>query len=100
MTVSSIFANFWSCWSLMNLYATMLHTEDLLHRLYYVAHIFTSFLMAVAIDHPDHTFFAHRESERPWSTFIGYSIFIPSNKFNLCALLRHLTPPPLHRFLS
>ena len=53
----AIFANFWSTWSLMNTYVTMLHTEDLLHRSYYVVHISLSFLMALTITDPDHNFF-------------------------------------------
>ena len=34
-----------------------LHTEDVLHRMYYVVHISLSFLMAISIEDPDHSFF-------------------------------------------
>lgn len=57
LTVAAIFSNFWSCWSLMNCYVTMLHTEDMVHRFYYVGHITASFVMAITVDHPDHSFF-------------------------------------------
>ena len=46
-TTAAIFLNFWSCWSLLNTYATMLHTNDVVHRLYYAFHIACTFFMAV-----------------------------------------------------
>jgi hypothetical protein len=57
LSVGALFANFWSCWSLLNVYVTMLHTEDVLHRFYYVAHIITSFFMAISIQNPEFTTF-------------------------------------------
>jgi hypothetical protein len=41
----------------MNVYVTMLHGEDLVHRLYYIAHIGTSFVMAVTLEQPSDSFF-------------------------------------------
>jgi ribosomal protein L17 len=64
LTVAAIFSNFWSCWSLMNCYATMLHTEDMIHRLYYVFHITASFIMAITIQHPSYSFFSYHQMVR------------------------------------
>jgi len=57
LSVGALFANFWSCWSLLNVYVSMLHTEDVLHRAYYVAHIIASFFMAISIQNPEFTTF-------------------------------------------
>ena len=38
----------------------MMNSEDLVSRLYYVAHIVTSVIMAVTIEHPDEPFFSYK----------------------------------------
>jgi hypothetical protein len=78
LTVAVIFSNFWSCWSLMNCYATMLHTEDMLHRVYYVAHITTSFIMAITIQHPSHDFFNYSAMVNIKIIHVIY-LFVPFN---------------------
>ena len=35
----------------------MVHQEDAIHRVYYALHIGMSFVMGIAIEHPDYTFF-------------------------------------------
>jgi hypothetical protein len=56
-TVVAIFSNFWSCWMLLNLYITMAHQEDAVHRLYYSLHVVMSFVMCMATEHPMFSFF-------------------------------------------
>jgi len=56
-TVVAIFANFWSTWSLLNVYVTMIHQEDMLHRFFYALHVVMSFIMCLALEHPDFNFF-------------------------------------------
>jgi hypothetical protein len=57
LITGALFANFWSCWNLLNTYVTMLHTDDLVHRVYYLLHIVTSMAMIVSIHNPEFTFF-------------------------------------------
>mmetsp|Transcript_50693 Transcript_50693/g.64944 ORF Transcript_50693/g.64944 Transcript_50693/m.64944 type:complete len:1082 (-) Transcript_50693:161-3406(-) len=57
-TVVAIFSNFWSCWSMLNIYVTMGHQEDGLHRLYYAFHLTAACIMCVFTEHPDHSFFS------------------------------------------
>lgn len=56
-TVCAIFANFWSCWSFLNVYVTMVHQEDGVHRIYYALHVCMSFVMCIATEHPNYDFF-------------------------------------------
>ncbi|KAJ1456108.1 hypothetical protein M885DRAFT_616638 [Pelagophyceae sp. CCMP2097] len=76
-TVGGLFANFWSCWSLLNIYVTMLHGNDLLHRAYYSFHIARTgaevgttqhgpraactFFMALYLGHANWAFFNFKE---------------------------------------
>jgi hypothetical protein len=56
-TVVAIFSNFWSCWNLLNIYVTMVHQEDAVHRVYYSLHVMMSFVMCMACEHPMFSFF-------------------------------------------
>jgi len=52
-----MFANFWSCWALLNIYVTMVHQEDGLHRMFYGLYTMMAFVMCISTEHPDHSFF-------------------------------------------
>lgn len=56
-TVVAMFGNFWSVWSLLNVYITMVHQEDAVHRLFYALHTMMAFIMCIATEHPNYPFF-------------------------------------------
>lgn len=69
----------------------MFHTEDVVHRCYYLAHIFMSFLMAVATEHAEHHFF-NFEYQACHSCCVENNIRLHTN--NVCSSARLLAPSP------
>jgi low temperature requirement protein LtrA len=46
----ALFSNFWSCWSMLNVYVTMAYQEDGLHRAYFVLHITAACVMCIFVE--------------------------------------------------
>ena len=66
-TTSVLFLNFWSCWSMTNMYITSFAQNDVFHRLYYSGHIALTFVMTMYLGHAEFSFFIFNVQARDFS---------------------------------
>ena len=66
-TTSVLFLNFWSCWSMTNMYITSFAQNDVFHRLFYSGHIALTFVMTMYLGHDEFSFFIFNVQARDFS---------------------------------